>query len=269
MSGHRVFVGLALLCGPFVSTPASAAVKEEFHQTYPLTSDGEVRLDNVNGKVRITAWDRAEVEIDAVKLADTQEGLDGLQIEVTSKPTQVRIHTEYPKGKAKHGKSESASVEYELKVPAGTHLEEVESVNAEVDIEGVTGRVHASTVNGGLIAKGLASDSKLESVNGNVEAAFQKFEGVKSVSLKTVNGKLQLNLPSDANAEVSGKTLNGTIHGEGGLTATKNWPVGSTLKGTLGKGDAHIKLESVNGSIRVHCAGAARSMLRAPTVALN
>jgi DUF4097 and DUF4098 domain-containing protein YvlB len=267
VSGHRVFFGLCLLGCPIL---AGAAVTEEFHQTYPLTANGELRLDNVNGKVRITAWDRAEVKVDAIKRAQTQEALDALQIEATAKPEQVRIHTEYPKGKAnKHQKNDSASVDYELKVPAGVHLEGIEVVNANVEIEGVTGRVNASTVNGTLTVKGLASDSKLETVNGSVEAAFQKFDGVKSVTLKSVNGELQLKLPSDTNAEVSAKSLNGTIHGDAGLTVTKKFPVGSDLHGTLGKGEARIKLETVNGSIRVRSSGTATSLLRMPVVARN
>jgi len=222
MSGHRVFFGLCLLGSPIL---AGAAVTEEFHQTYPLTSNGEVRLDNVNGKVRITAWDRAEVKVDAIKRAETQEGLDALKIEATAKPTRVRIHTEYPKWKAnQYKKTDSANVDYDLKVPAGVHLGEIEVVNADVEIKGVTGPVDASTVNGRLIVKGLGSDSKLETVNGNVDATFQKFDGVKSMVLKTVNGKLQLNLPSDTSAEVSAETVNGTIHADAGLTVTKHRP---------------------------------------------
>src|SRR5690349_23899619 len=174
-SAHRVTLGFSLLCLPMFSSLANAAVTEEFHQIYPLASNGEIRLDNVNGKVRITAWDPAEVKVDAIKRADTQEELDDLKIEVTSKPERVRIHTEYPNGKVHHGKGYSGSVDYEVKVPAGAQLEKIEVVNANLEIEGVTGRVYASTVNGRLVVNGLESDSKLESVNGNVEAAFQKF----------------------------------------------------------------------------------------------
>ncbi len=39
---------------------------EEFHQSYPLTAGGRVSLSNLNGKVRVTAWDRNEVRVDAV-----------------------------------------------------------------------------------------------------------------------------------------------------------------------------------------------------------
>ena len=35
---------------------------EEFHQTYPLAAGGRVSLSNINGRVKITGWDRDEVK---------------------------------------------------------------------------------------------------------------------------------------------------------------------------------------------------------------
>src|SRR6266851_460781 len=35
-----------------------AVVMDEYHQTYPLNADGRIELQNINGAVHITAWDR-------------------------------------------------------------------------------------------------------------------------------------------------------------------------------------------------------------------
>src|SRR5260370_41500674 len=61
------------------------ALTEEFHQTYVLTADGRVELDNINGPVHVTGWDRNEVKVDAVKYADTKERLDEAKIEIDSR----------------------------------------------------------------------------------------------------------------------------------------------------------------------------------------
>src|ERR1700752_113319 len=58
------------------------ALTEELHQTYALTSDGRIELDNINGAVRISSWDRNEVKVDALKYADTKERLDEATIEI-------------------------------------------------------------------------------------------------------------------------------------------------------------------------------------------
>ena len=44
-------------------------VTEEFHQTYPLSATGRVSLGNINGGVKIKVWDRAAVQVDAIKKA--------------------------------------------------------------------------------------------------------------------------------------------------------------------------------------------------------
>lgn len=71
-------------------------VTEEFHQTYPLSATGRVNLGNINGGVKIKVWDRAAVQVDAIKKAYRRERLAEAKIEVTSTEENIRIKTEYP-----------------------------------------------------------------------------------------------------------------------------------------------------------------------------
>ena len=84
--------------------------KEEFQQTYPLAAEGRLTLEHVNGKVRIVAWDRAEVKLEAVKRGKRKEdvavkknwpvgrevktrlGKGGPKIEVSSVNGGLRLH---------------------------------------------------------------------------------------------------------------------------------------------------------------------------------
>ncbi len=50
-------------------------VREEFHQTYPLSATGRVILENINGGVQIKVWDRAAVQVDALKRASLKDRL--------------------------------------------------------------------------------------------------------------------------------------------------------------------------------------------------
>ena len=70
--------------------------REEFHKVYPLSAQGHVEIANVNGPVHITAWDRPEVKVDAVKSAWSKERLDEAKIEVEASPDRISIRTEYP-----------------------------------------------------------------------------------------------------------------------------------------------------------------------------
>ena len=255
--GAAIIISLLWLSVQTGAAFSKATVQKEFNQTYALAASGQVRLDNVNGKVRITAWDRDEVRVEAVKLAESEEELEAVKIIIDSKPDQIRIHTKYPSTKWSLWKrNNSTTVEYDIKVPSRAVLDEINNVNGRVEIQGVHGRVHASTVNGKLMAEGLTADADLGSVNGSVLAAFDNLDAVKCTSLKTVNGRVSVTLPPDANAEISAHTLNGSISSGLDLPAKKHWPVGTDLQGTLGKGGAQIHAETVNGSIQMRLAEA-------------
>ena len=78
-------------------------VKEEFHQSYPLSTGGSVRLDNINGSIKIKMWDKNEVKIVAVKHADDEGSLEELNIVVDASRDLVNINTKYPEGENHHG----------------------------------------------------------------------------------------------------------------------------------------------------------------------
>ncbi len=178
--GAAIVISLLWLSVQTGAAFSKATVQKEFNQTYALAATGQVQLDNVNGKVRITAWDRAEVKVEAIKLAETEEELEAVNIVIDSKPDQIRIRTKYPSTKWSLWKRHnSTTVEYDIKVPSHAVLEEIKNVNGRVEIEGVHGRVHASTVNGKLTVEGLTADADLGSVNGSVLAAFDNLDAVK------------------------------------------------------------------------------------------
>src|SRR5579864_6597398 len=109
------------------------AFTEEFHQTYPLTPDGRVELDNINGSVHISTWDQDQVKVDAVKSAGTKERLDEARIEVDAGKDYVSIETDYPDHNLTFNSDSwhdnPATVEYTLTVPRRARLDEIKLVN--------------------------------------------------------------------------------------------------------------------------------------------
>ena len=229
------------------------ALTEEFHQTYALTADGRVELDNINGAVHISSWDRNEVKVDAVKYADTKERLDEAKIEVDSGKESISIRTKYPRHDntwnwGSH--NNPAGVEYTLTVPRNARLDEIKLINGSLDIAGVGGEVRASCINGRLDAQDLAGRAELSTINGRLVAKFGRVER-QSIELNSVNGSVDLTIPSDSNAEVEASTVSGGLDNDFGLHVNHHF-VGHDLRGELGSGGAHIKVENVNGKIEIH-----------------
>jgi DUF4097 and DUF4098 domain-containing protein YvlB len=255
---------LGTACALFVFTLGAHAadhrgdVTEEFHQTYNITPDGRVELNNINGDVHISSWDQNQVKVDAVKYADDKEDLDEAKIEVDSGKDYVSIRTRYPE----HGYSghhHSASVEYTLTVPRTVRLDEIKLVNGALDITGVSGEVRASCVNGRLDAHNLAGRAELSTVNGSLDARFEQLAGA-SVDLNSVNGGVDLTIPSDSKAEIEASTVSGGIRNDFGLHEKRHQFVGHELRGELAGGGTRIKLANVNGRIEIHRADDGRAL---------
>ncbi|HEX7177090.1 MAG TPA: DUF4097 family beta strand repeat-containing protein [Pyrinomonadaceae bacterium] len=228
---------------------------EEFHQTYQLAPGGRVHLENINGDVRVRGWDRPEVKVDAVKYAHTRERLEEARIEVDVTPQSVHIETRYPYRSTnwtsdhEGRRNNPATVEYVLTVPRGALISQIELINGALDMEGLTGDVRASSINGKVTARDLTGPVRLSTINGPLEATFASF--TNPISLGSVNGPVSIFLPSDADAEVRAGTVHGAITNEFNLPVKRGRYVGHNLAGRFGAGTMRVKLDNVNGPIRL------------------
>jgi DUF4097 and DUF4098 domain-containing protein YvlB len=245
-------------------------VTEEFHQTYPLSATGRVNLENINGGVKITVWDRAAVQVDAIKKAYRRDRLTEAQIEVTSTEENIRIKTEYPERNQTWNDKRydnAVIVEYSLTVPRKAILESIELINGQLDIEGVEGNVKASSVNGPVTARGLTGEARLITVNGPLRATFTGLSDTKPISLGSVNGDVTVVIPSNANASVRAGTVHGLITNDWGIQVKHGEYVGHSLDAQIGNGGPRVKLSNVNGAISIARAQDGRALSPVTSIA--
>lgn len=243
-----VFAAIAMLA----SGSVLASVTEEEIFSFKLNDGGRFSISNVNGSIIVTGGAGDSVEIVATKKADSQKELDKIEIEISSSADEIAVETEL--GESSHWFSygnNSGSVKYEIIVPQNTRLDSVETVNGDLKISGVSGEVVAESVNGDLDIRDLAGDVGLSTVNGGIEAVFSRLDDQQRVKVETVNGRVTITLPADADVEISADTLNGGINASDfGLETDKGF-VGSDLNGKIGNGSARLNIDTVNGAIRI------------------
>jgi len=228
-----------------------ASVTEEETFSYPLDDGGRFSISNVNGSITVTGGSGNTVEIVATKKAKNQKDLDEIEIEISHSASEITVETELGDSDGWFSHGSSGQVRYEITLPSGTSLDSVETVNGDVIISGVIGKVVAESVNGDLEIIGLEGDARLSTVNGGINAGFEKCEGEQSIKAETVNGRVTILLPEDADVQVSADTLNGGINGQDfGLETDKGF-VGSDLNGNIGSGSARLNIDTVNGSIKI------------------
>ena len=232
----------------------SADDTERFEQTYPLNANGRVSVSNVNGSISVETWDRAEVKLEWVKTADAKESLGEVEIKMDARQESFSFQSKYLDWKrpgANGRMYNRLTVEYRLTVPRTATLDEIETVNGSVSITNAENMTKASAVNGEVKGTNLRGTANLSTVNGTVVATFDQLQTGSVVSLETVNGSVELILPSDSNATLKAETVNGKISNDFGLPVRKGQYVGRDMYGKIGSGDVLIKLESVNGELSV------------------
>jgi len=247
---------LAVFSSLLIGTLAFAETRKEPTQTFPLQAGGYLSLENVNGDVTIEGWKKNEVSISAVKTGKGKD-LDRIKVSVEVDKYEgkdwIHIETEYleSRGGFLSFLKNAGSIDYAIKAPSDAILEDVELVNGNLKVTGITGYLSLGTVNGSITATGMASSAWVETVNGNLDLSFDKMGKGQTVDLESVNGAIVLRMPAKANAQVDAQTLNRNISSEFGLAVEKGQWVGRSMEGLVGSGGARITIETVNGSIDI------------------
>ncbi len=280
MSNRSIRRIFPVLCGLllFASTLQAATLKDHFDKTVPLKAGSQVTLRNVNGFVKLEAWDRDEVRIEADKevKAGTDSAarkfMDQVKIDVTPGSGGLRIETRAPKRgaggvwDAMFGNSINYHVNYTLHVPrqaavdaesvnggvslAGTHGKvRLETTNGAVDLKDVTGDVNAGSTNGGISATRVAGAMKAETTNGAVEVELTSFPAGSNLNFESTNGGIHVRLPRDARLSVDAETVNGHVKSDfevpGGKAGKRS------LRGDINGGGGQLKIRTTNGGIEI------------------
>jgi DUF4097 and DUF4098 domain-containing protein YvlB len=220
----------------------SHAYEKDFHYSYALKPGGRLAVENFNGSVEITGWDKDTVEIDGRQYASTLELRDAIKIDVTASEGLVQIRTIRPADR--HG---NMGAKYIIRAPRKVNLDRIVSSNGSMKVDEIEGiiRLHttngsirtsrvrgdldASTSNGGVdiddldgpaairtsngrvSAEGIRGSLQASTSNGSIHARLVKPEPHRPVKLQTSNGGIDLTMDSLADNEVRASTSNGGI----------------------------------------------------------
>ena len=244
---------LAIAAGNILNAGMAGVPQPEFRRVYPLNPNGRIVIQNLYGDVRITAWDRDQVQVTAIKKSRDTKRVSDARVVVDSTYESISISTQYAGVDAEH----PASVEYRIMVPRNANLENVKLINGGLSIIGVAGSIKASSVNGSIRAEALEGQADLSTVNGLLEAAFSRIGSENLISLNSVNGPIRLAIPPGAGANVEARNLSGGIASDIGQT----WrgAGGHRMRSVGRKGGAQIRLHNVNGGISIRSTPSGRT----------
>lgn len=224
---------------------------ETFSQNVTVTGHINFDLDGVNGTVVINGQPggdsvtvTAEARVGSDTIEDAQEGLDQLEISVTDNNSTIFVQTVQPV----FTQGRQYVVDYTITVPSDLTVS-MSIVNGHVTVNDMDNSVFVVAENGNVDFADIFGDITVSvengSVNGNVTLPA---DGEAIIS--TVNGDVDLGIPTTTSAELFGHVTNGTISWEN-LELMDVTQTNTSLHGTLGDGTGLVDLTTVNGNIVV------------------
>jgi len=244
-----------------VTLVSGVSIRETFNKEFHLESGGKVELDNTNGSVRISSWNRETIRIEAVKKvkagsrSDAEHIMEKIEIEIEHDDDLITIDTHLPKRQgsgfwaALFSGGVEMSVSYEIVVPKEVDLE-LKTVNGTVEIKEIRGQIDAYTTNGAVKIYEVEGSVKAKTTNGAIEAELLEYDKTKEMRFKTTNGSISVYFPDDFAADIDAKTTNGSIKTDFPITVQGEYSR-RRLSGVINGGGADVQLYTTNGSIKI------------------
>lgn len=225
-SMSRILTGASLLASLVLASCVDFGdldrARQDFHYSYALEPGGRLDLDNTNGSVDVTGWDRNTIEVSGTKFAPSEDRLREISIHVSASGNQASVRTEEPRDFL-HG---SYSVRYIIRVPSHISLDQVHTTNGAISIEDLDGGGRLNGTNGRISLARDTGDYNVQTTNGPIDIE----ECAGSERADTTNGRIRGRLKTGA---LEAHSTNGSID----FTIVK--PTGGQP----------IRLSTVNGSI--------------------
>ncbi|MBS1493516.1 MAG: hypothetical protein JST55_08395 [Bacteroidetes bacterium] len=260
MQKSIIYVVLLIVCSfVFSSCSLFSSRYEKIEKgEFSISAIGKKKfsLNNVNGKVRVVrTTDQSTIIVKYEKTAyvrkkDLGTPLNEIKLNLDTMSADVKIETdiENEKNVIQFGSIRSNKVDYEIYIPDGIVLN-VDNTNGSIDLTRLSNEIKASTENGSIKIDNVNGKMELETTNGSIKGSIDSTQGIRA---ETVNGSIKLNLSSRVSAKVNAEVVNGSVKIEGlNFKNSTDKKERRTFQGILGNGDAIIKLETTNGSIRL------------------
>ena len=225
---------------------------------------GKLIVDLIAGDIIVKAYNGKEVIVNAItydKKEEPSKSDNGMfkipnnsyGLEIYERDNHVKVETESWKRK----------VDFEILVPTNFNLK-LKTVNeGDITVSGVKGELEVSNVNGSITLNDVEGNVVSNTVNGKIMVTLKKVTPDIPMSFTTLNGKIDLTLPSNLKATARIKSDYGNIYSDFDMKIvdqpikTSNSKHGTEIKidkwvvGKINGGGPEIMLKNMHGNIYI------------------
>jgi len=241
------FAPFALVTLAVVGLRAAQDDVERVSRTLPLDADGTLHLKSFSGRVTITAADREDVTIEAVRRAP-RERLDHIKLDIRGDHDDIYIDANKRiSGWWRH--DNVVETDFDIAVPRRTNVD-VAVFSAAVNLRGLEGHSRVNGFSSRLRLEDLAGPVKAHTFSGPVEIRARKWQSAPDLDVDTFSGNVSLQVPESARGTVSFHSFSGNLNSQLPL---RLWDGGRrSLRAQLGgNGGGTLRFKTFSGSVQI------------------
>jgi DUF4097 and DUF4098 domain-containing protein YvlB len=232
------------------SLMASTTETEHITRTEKLAPGGTLRVKNFSGRVNITASDRTDVAIDAVRRGE-RWSLDRSKLDIYTNGSTLVIDA----NQTDHSwfdwtrKTRIVETDFDIKVPRKTNVD-VNVFSSPVTVTGVEGTHRIHGFSSRLHLEDVTGSVQAHTFSGSVEIRAKTWVENQSIDVDTFSGSIQLHVPDDARGSVTFNSFSGRLNSE--MPLTLHSTSRRSLKAELGGGaGGRLRFKTFSGSVRI------------------
>jgi hypothetical protein len=244
-----------------LSAAVAAADSKDVNRTVALHANGLVEIETHKGSIRVSTWDRQEVEIQARIEAEpgtSQSGntmdrrrFDGTDVHIDASPDSVRIKTYYPDFNwcCFSDNGTNPEVRYTIRMPKTAQLT-IRDHRSDTEVSGLEGALNLTTYRGTAHVHGFGGALRLDSYRGDVSVEFRSFNADSKVT--TYRGTIELSMPKSSRLDLEANLgRHGSIDTDFTVLTHTISRHGEGIHGTVNGGGPALRIESERGEIRL------------------
>ncbi len=222
---------------------------------------GSINVTGYNGKDVVIRYDFEGKSEDEDQQKPPPPGLKRIPnvnggLEATEKDNVVTVHTGF----------RIHNADLKIMVPRNFSLHLSTVNNGDIVVNDVSGEMEISNVNGDVIMKDITGSVVANTVNGDLKVNFEKITPDVPMSFTTLNGDVDVSLPSNAKFTARMKTDQGDIYTDFDMNLTSSpdpkvvtsnkggvykVTVGDWRYGNVNGGGPELTFKSFNGDISI------------------
>ena len=244
---------MLLRCFVFIATAAgilSAADSKDIHCTFPLDSRGHVTIDTYKGTIRVSTWDRNEIDI-AVRIEQDgdvfAQSVTRADVRFDASPSDVRMTSNNQWSFFLDGAA--PLYHYTIRMPRTASLR-IKDYKSDSEISDLAADFEVNTYKGSVQLRNHSGGLMVSTYKGDIRAEFAAFTTRSSID--TYKGSITVTMPRGSRFDLYNElTRRADLASDFAQYVRSSSSRDRTYRSQVNGGGPELRLKSYKGEFRL------------------